>query len=148
VQLVETILRPARVAWVLPTNPSARAANRTFRIATARWGGRYDVIVQRDPGGQLSEFAASSLALADPDFIFSVNRDIARHDWTAELTQLRIQPFHAAYIPAAADLDPEWGTVLRGRPTAGEDDEAIACPGRDRLDLRLAAGRRTRAART
>src|SRR4051812_20551516 len=104
-QLVETILRPARIAWVLPHDVSARAANRTFRFATARWGGRYDVILQRDPGESLPEFAVSALALADPDFIFSVNRDLARHDWTRDLSQLRIQPFDVAHIPAAGDLD-------------------------------------------
>ena len=124
-QLVESILRPARIAWILPSRPSAHAANRTFRLATARWGGRYDVIIQHDVKGPLSDFAASALTLADPDFIFSVDRTLGRRDWQRDLTSLRIQPFETAHVARdAAAL--EWAPLLHTRPTTA-DDEPTAC---------------------
>ena len=124
-RLVESILRPARIAWVLPAQPSSIAANRTFRLATARWGGRYDIIVQHDVTEALSDFAASALALADPDFVFSVDRTLGRHDWKPQLAALRIQPFETAHVARDATAV-EWASLLHGRPTVG-DDEPTPC---------------------
>jgi hypothetical protein len=124
VLLVETVVRPSRIAWVLPERPTARAANRTFRLATSRWGGRYDVIVQRDADAPLSDFAASALKLADPDLIVSVDRELGGLDWSADLARLRIQPFDAIHLPEGAGAH-EWRPWLAGQPTVAEADTAL-----------------------
>jgi hypothetical protein len=104
--------------------PTARAANRTFRLATSRWGGRYDVIVQRDADAPMSDFAASALKLADPDLIVSVDRELGGLDWSADLARLRIQPFDTTHLPEGARAH-KWRPWLAGQPTVAEDDAAL-----------------------
>jgi hypothetical protein len=140
VLLVETVVRPSRIAWVLPEQPSTRAANRTFRLATSRWGGRYDVIVQRAADEPMSDFAASALKLADPDLILSVDKTLGGLDWSDDLARLRIQPFDTAHLPEGAGAH-DWRPWLAGQPTVAEDDAArrVQAASGTTFDWKLAA---------
>src|SRR4051812_15690898 len=101
-QLVETTVRPARLAVVVSTAASSQTLRRAFRLVGGRWGGMYDLLVRVEVGAELHRFYRGALIAADPDLVVSIDPALRRHPLADQVAHLGIQPFDVAHVSANA----------------------------------------------
>jgi hypothetical protein len=122
--IVETSLRPLRLAVCFSTDASTRAKRRAFRLVGSRWGGGFDLLFAVDRDRGLSALSASLLQLGDPDFVVWVDRRLDEYDWDTQLSRLDLQPFATGHAPEGIEAGAlRW--AFEPSPTALEREESI-----------------------
>ena len=116
-QVVETTLRPARIAFAFTPDASSRVLRRAFRLAGGRWGGRYDVLLCLKPGEKLSEFNCAALRAADPDYILVLDPRLDGYDLDEACRDLHVQPFEVVRLRERMEDRQAWRWLFRESPT-------------------------------
>jgi hypothetical protein len=114
--IVETTLRPARLALAYSPGASNRVLRRAFRLLGGRWGGRYDIILCLDPRAGLDSLNAGVLSAADPDFLLVIDPVLESFDWRGALEAADRQPFHVIRFKERMETG-GFGWLFRSQPT-------------------------------
>lgn len=116
-QVVETVVRPARLAFMVSTQASARVLRRAFRLLGGRWGGMFDVLIRMDPAQGPDVFFAAVLRLADPDFILSLDPALDGCEWSGMVEGWDIQPFDVVRFRERMERGDDWEQHFSERPS-------------------------------
>jgi hypothetical protein len=130
-QIVESSLRPPRMALALSTEASDRVLRRVFRLLGGKWGGYYDIIVVFGPEGSVSRFWADLLVSADPDYVLVVDPHLALSDVEDQVLKLGLQPFEIERLKERQERRSPWRQLFRELPTRPDH----TAPKRSILDL-------------
>lgn len=128
-KVVETTIRPTRMAFLVSRDASARVVRRTFKLLGGRWGGRQDLLVSVDPGEPPNEFFSDILRLADPDMIFMVDPKLRDYPADEYVRELGIQPFSVARLKERQEHESLMSLLFVERPfvpkEAGTDGKVV-----------------------
>lgn len=116
-QIVESFLRPPRIALALREDASNRVMRRVFRLLGGKWGGVYDVAVLFDASGSLPQFWRDLLVSADPDYIAVVDPNLSLASVERVIGELRLQPFKVDRLKERQEGRTPWRTIFRELPT-------------------------------
>ena len=121
-QIVETTVRPFRLAIAFSTVASRRVARRSFRLVGGRWGGYFDVLLCIDADAGLDDFARQALALADPDLVLVIDPVLDGFKWDPVFEQIHRQPFDVIRLRERMERsDFRW--LFRESATVPEEDQ-------------------------
>jgi hypothetical protein len=120
--VVETTLRPARLAVAFSSGASTRVLRRAFRLVGGRWGGRFDVLLCVDPDASLDRLHVAILRAADPDFLLVVDPRLDSYDWATAFRSLDYQPFTTVRFREHMETG-GFGWLFRSQPTLPDSQE-------------------------
>lgn len=117
-QIVQSSLRPPRVALAIKRDASNRVLRRVFRLLGGKWGGFYDVIILFNGDGSVDRFWSNLLESADPDFVLAVDPRLGVADVESAVRSSRLQPFDVARLKERQERRGSWRTLFRELPTS------------------------------
>jgi hypothetical protein len=123
-QIVESSLRPPRIALALGEGASNRVLRRVFRLLGGKWGGFYDIVVVFGADGSISRFWADLLVSADPDYVLVVDPHLTVSDVSQRVSELGLQPFEVDRLKERQERRGRWRWLFRELPTRPDSQSA------------------------
>jgi hypothetical protein len=122
-QIVESTLRPPRIALAIKQDASNRVLKRIFRLLGGKWGGLYDFVIIFNSDGSIDRFWGDLLASADPDFVFVIDPRLGLSDVEKVVSRSRLQPFEVIRLKERQERRGMWRSVFMELPTSMRSHE-------------------------
>ena len=120
-QIVETTIRPVRLALACSTDASNRVLRRAFRLVGGRWGGYFDIVLRCSPAGRLDPFWTNVMKAADPDLVLIIDPKVSVAKLASTLERAGLQPFAVERLKEGAERRTPHRLIFRETPTRAPD---------------------------